>query len=162
MEAWSSVVANDVAGLLARDAEHVATAQTWPMTGPQTWPMTWPAQASHPDVTRLDTENRPLETIGIVSAAITPRELCNTASATGDMEHDDRVGIPIHDGPEVRRMEKRTDPWGDFLRRLLLSASLAGTALSAASAAEEPEQPAAEVAEAEQPVHPLAIGEPRS
>ena len=59
-------------------------------------------------------------------------------------------------------MDKRTDPWGDFLRRLLLSASLAGTALSAATAAEEPEQLAAEVAEAEQPVHPMAVSEARS
>jgi hypothetical protein len=31
-------------------------------------------------------------------------------------------------------MEKRADPWSDFLRRLLLSASLAGTALPAAAA----------------------------
>ena len=62
----------------------------------------------------------------------------------------------------MSRVDKRADPWSDFLRRLLLSASLAGTALSAASAAEEPEQPAAEVVEAEQPVHPLAIGEQRS
>ena len=46
-------------------------------------------------------------------------------------------GIPYPDDPfpvepEVRRMDKRTDPWGDFLRRLLLSASLAGTAFAAA------------------------------
>lgn len=51
-------------------------------------------------------------------------------------------------------MDKRTDPWSDFLRRLLLSASLAGTALPAA-AAEEPDLPPAEVAEAEQPMRPL-------
>ena len=50
-------------------------------------------------------------------------------------------------------MEKRVDPWGDFLRRLLLSASLAGTALPAA-AAEDPDPPAAEIAEAEQPAPP--------
>ena len=53
-------------------------------------------------------------------------------------------------------MDKRADPWSDFLRRLLLSASLAGTALPAA-AAEEPDQPPAELAEAEQPVSPLAV-----
>ena len=53
-------------------------------------------------------------------------------------------------------MEKRADPWSDFLRRLLLSASLAGTALSATAAAEEPDQPAAEIAEAEQPMPQLA------
>ena len=57
-------------------------------------------------------------------------------------------------------MEKRADPWSDFLRRLLLSASLAGTALPAA-AAEEPDQPPAEVAEAEQPVPPLPALEAR-
>ena len=59
-------------------------------------------------------------------------------------------------------MDKRADPWSDFLRRLLLSASLAGAALPA-TAAEEPDQPAAEVAEAEQPVpsHPaLEAGQP--
>jgi hypothetical protein len=52
-------------------------------------------------------------------------------------------------------MDKRVDPWGDFLRRLLLSASLAGTALPAA-AAEEPEAPSAEIAGAEPaaPPHP--------
>ena len=61
----------------------------------------------------------------------------------------------------MSRVDKRADPWSDFLRRLLLSASLAGTALSAASAAEEPDQPPAEVAEAEQPVHPLAVGDGR-
>ncbi|WP_158292376.1 hypothetical protein [Paracraurococcus ruber] len=53
-------------------------------------------------------------------------------------------------------MDKRTDPWGDFLRRLLLSASLAGTALPAA-AAEEPESPPAEVAEADLPAAPLVV-----
>ena len=52
-------------------------------------------------------------------------------------------------------MDKRADPWSDFLRRLLLSASLAGTALPAA-AAEEPDQPAAEIAEAEQPMPQIA------
>ena len=62
---------------------------------------------------------------------------------------------PFRDEQEVSRMDKRADPWSDFLRRLLLSASLAGTALSATAAAEEPEQPAAEIAEAEQPP-PLA------
>lgn len=50
-------------------------------------------------------------------------------------------------------MDKRADPWGDFLRRLLLSASLAGTALPAA-AAEEPDSPPAEVAEADQQILP--------
>ncbi|TCZ66041.1 hypothetical protein [Roseicella aquatilis] len=44
-------------------------------------------------------------------------------------------------------MDKRADPWGDFLRRLLLSASLAGTALPATAA--ERDAPAAEVAEPE-------------
>jgi hypothetical protein len=46
-------------------------------------------------------------------------------------------------------MDKRADPWGDFLRRLLLSASLAGTTLPAAAAEDkapvevaEPDQPA--------------------
>lgn len=53
-------------------------------------------------------------------------------------------------------MDKRADPWGDFLRRLLLSASLAGTALPAA-AAEEPDSPPAELAEAETPVPPTAM-----
>lgn len=60
-------------------------------------------------------------------------------------------------------MDKRADPWSDFLRRLLLSASLAGTALPAA-AAEEADQPAAEIAEAEQPAPPLAAlgtGQPK-
>ena len=51
-------------------------------------------------------------------------------------------------------MDKRADPWSDFLRRLLLSASLAGAALPAA-AAEEPDQPQAEIAEAEQPAPQL-------
>ena len=53
----------------------------------------------------------------------------------------------------MSRMDKRADPWGDFLRRLLLSASLAGTALSAASA-EEPDAPPVEIADAEAAVQP--------
>jgi hypothetical protein len=50
-------------------------------------------------------------------------------------------------------MDKRADPWGDFLRRLLLSASLAGTALPAA--ANEDAAPV-EVAEPDQPGTPQA------
>ena len=56
-------------------------------------------------------------------------------------------------GPAVTRMDKRADPWGDFLRRLLLSASLAGTALPAA--ANEDAAPV-EVAEPDQPGTPQA------
>jgi hypothetical protein len=112
----------------------------------------------HRDVNPVDTVNRPLETFGIVSAAITPHGLCHTWAATRGTEHVDPRHMPNPDGPELRRMDKRADPWADFLRRLLLSASLAGTALPAA-AAEEADQPPAEVAEAEQPVHPLARGE---
>ena len=76
-----------------------------------------------------------------------------------------RVRIPFPDDPfpvepVVRRMDKRADPWGDFLRRLLLSASLAGTALPAA-AAEEADQPPTEVADAEHPSQPLAVEDSR-
>ena len=55
----------------------------------------------------------------------------------------------------MSRMDKRADPWGDFLRRLLLSASLAGTALSATSA-EEPDSPPMEIADAEAAMQPAA------
>lgn len=53
-------------------------------------------------------------------------------------------------------MDKRADPWGDFLRRVLLSASLAGTALPAAAA--EDTAPV-EVAEPDQPAQPAAAAE---
>lgn len=53
-------------------------------------------------------------------------------------------------------MDKRADPWGDFLRRLLLSASLAGSALPAA-ATEEADAPAAEVAAADRPARPKTV-----
>jgi len=48
-------------------------------------------------------------------------------------------------------MDKRADPWGDFLRRLLLSASLAGTALPATAAEDAPPVEVAEPEPAQQP-----------
>ena len=44
-------------------------------------------------------------------------------------------------------MERRTDPWADFLRRILLSASLASA--TAVTALANPDSPPAEIAEAE-------------
>jgi hypothetical protein len=60
-----------------------------------------------------------------------------------------QTGCALHrPGGEMRRMEKRTDPWGDFLRRILLSAGLASAAaVSTASAGTD--APQAEVSEAE-------------
>lgn len=43
----------------------------------------------------------------------------------------------------------RTDPWAEFLRRILLSASLAGVGGLSAAAAVEEASPVAEIAEAE-------------
>jgi hypothetical protein len=54
-------------------------------------------------------------------------------------------------------MDKRVDPWGDFLRRLLLSASLAGTTLPATAA--EDAAPV-EVAEPDLPARHSAAAEP--
>jgi hypothetical protein len=51
--------------------------------------------------------------------------------------------------PDPRRAERRPDAWGDFLRRMLLSAGLASAAAVTASAGQEP--PPAEIAEAESP-----------
>jgi hypothetical protein len=48
------------------------------------------------------------------------------------------------------RMDRRTDAWSDFLRRLLLTATLAGA--TALPAAPSDDAPPVEVAEAEQPV----------
>ncbi len=45
-------------------------------------------------------------------------------------------------------MEKRTDPWGDFLRRILLSAGLASAAAVSTTTAGK-DAPLAEVSEAE-------------
>lgn len=67
-----------------------------------------------------------------------------------------QTGCALHrpDG-EMRRMEKRTDPWGDFLRRILLSAGLASAAaVSTASAGND--APQAEVSEAEAQPQPEA------
>lgn len=50
-------------------------------------------------------------------------------------------------GRGVRRMERRTDPWADFLRRMLLSASLASAA--AVTTATNVDSPPAEIADAE-------------
>ena len=50
-------------------------------------------------------------------------------------------------GRGMRRMERRTDPWADFLRRILLSASLASAAAVTTTAGKD--QSPAEVAEAE-------------
>jgi hypothetical protein len=148
MDECSSVVADDAGGLLAQQGRDVAR-------GPAVLQCN-----NHRHVIHAPGVNSALETFGIVSAAITPQELCNTAPATGDTKHVDRRYAPFRGGSfrdeqEVSRMEKRADPWSDFLRRLLLSASLAGTALPAA-AAEEPDQPPAEIAEAEQPMPQLA------
>jgi hypothetical protein len=153
MDESSSVVADDAGGLLAQPGWGVACGAAM-LHG-----------NDHRYVTQGDRGNSSLETFGIVSAAITPQALCNTARATGDTEHVDQRCAPFRGGPfrdeqEVSRMEKRADPWSDFLRRLLLSASLAGTALPVA-AAEEPDQPAAEIAEAEQPVPQLSGVEAR-
>jgi hypothetical protein len=148
MNGCSSVVADDAGGLLAQPRRDVASGAAMLRRN------------DHRHVIQGDSVNSSLETFGIVSAAITPQELCNTAPATGDTKHVDRRYAPFRGGSfrdeqEVSRMEKRADPWSDFLRRLLLSASLAGTALPAA-AAEEPDQPPAEIAEAEQPMPQLA------
>jgi hypothetical protein len=78
--------------------------------------------------------------------------MCNTAPVLRETQHVGRRRLPHQVGPVVTRMEKRTDkradPWGDFLRRLLLSAGIASTALPAAATEEsspvevvEPEQP---------------------
>jgi hypothetical protein len=149
MNGCSSVVADDTGGLLAQRRRNVAGGVAMLCCN------------DHRHVIHTPGVNSSLETFGIVSAAITPQELCNTAPATGDTKHVDRRYAPFRGGSfrdeqEVSRMEKRADPWSDFLRRLLLSASLAGTALSATAAAEEPDQPAAEIAEAEQPMPQLA------
>ena len=55
-------------------------------------------------------------------------------------------------------MERRTDPWADFLRRILLSASLASAA--AVTTATNVDTPPAEIADAEpqQPELPAAKG----
>ena len=154
------VIADDVGPLLARPAADVAP-------GPEGHDDANPVlrRNNHSHVTLTIPVNQPAETFGIVSAAITPQQLCNTAAATRGTEHAGRVRIPFPDDPfpvepVVRRMDKRTDPWGDFLRRLLLSASLAGTALPAA-AAEEADQPPTEVADAEHPSQPLAVEDSR-
>ena len=101
-------------------------------------------------VNRAVTANGQGETIGSISAVIAPHVACNTTLVFRGTEHVGRIRTSLQDEPGVRRME-RADPWGDFLRRLLLSASLAGTALPAA-AAEESEKPQAGIAEPEQPV----------
>jgi len=49
----------------------------------------------------------------------------------------------------MKRMDKRADPWADFLRRILITASLASAAAVPASA--EDATPPAEVAEVEPP-----------
>jgi hypothetical protein len=54
---------------------------------------------------------------------------------------------PHRVGEGMRRMERRTDPWADFLRRILLSASLASAAAVTTNAGTDPSP--AEVAEAE-------------
>ena len=57
-------------------------------------------------------------------------------------------------------MERRTDPWADFLRRILLTASLASAA--AVTTTTNTEAPPAEIADAEpqlpQPDVPTARG----
>ncbi len=58
-------------------------------------------------------------------------------------------------GGGMRRMERRTDPWGDFLRRILLSAGLASAA-AVSSTATGNDTPQAEVSEAEAQPQPEA------
>ena len=60
-----------------------------------------------------------------------------------------QTGCALHrPGGEMRRMDKRTDPWGDFLRRILLSAGLASAAAVSTTATGK-DAPQAEVSEAE-------------
>ncbi|TDH63123.1 hypothetical protein E2C06_06985 [Dankookia rubra] len=148
MDKGSSVIADGGCGLLAQDGRDVA----------QGAKMLRDSHHSH--VIQALAGNGSRVTFGIVSAAITPRQLCNTHAATGDTSMSIGGMPPFRDEQEVSRMDKRADPWSDFLRRLLLSASLAGAALPAA-AAEEPDQPQAEVTEAEQPAPQLAGVEAR-
>lgn len=66
----------------------------------------------------------------------------------------------------MTEMDRRTDPWGEFLRRILLSASLAGVAGMTAAAPDnaapssgvmEPDQ----TGEPDQPVEPSQVKPPQ-
>lgn len=98
---------------------------------------------------------RVFETFGSISAVIAPHDLCNTPPVSRGTEHVGQSRTSLHDCPAVTRMDERSNPWGDFLRRVLLSASLAGPALSAA--AEEPDQVAIQPG---QPAQPKVAAEP--
>src|SRR3954470_10128063 len=109
------------------------------VAGPE--PRVAPRGAGVPDDTAVNRAVIPRqwsETFGSISAVIAPNAACNTTPVFRGTGHVGSIRTSLQDEPGVRRME-RVDPWGDFLRRLLLSASLAGSALPAA--AEEPEQP---------------------